>query len=111
MSEQTTTATTATTSSPLREAQALVTELQQKADISQEDLKANLGKLADLLKRAESSGEGEDAEALRKRLDELVSNTASFNSMMVHEIRKPMTSIRGYSDMLAKPGMIGSLNE
>jgi len=105
------TATTTSTSSPLREAQALITDLQQKAELNPEEFKASLGKLADLLKRAEASGEGEDAATLRQRLNDLVDKTASFNSMMVHEIRKPMTSIRGYSDMLAKPGMIGPMNE
>ena len=30
---------------------------------------------------------------------------------MVHEVRKPMTSIRGYADMLAKPDLIGPLND
>ncbi|MDW8297877.1 MAG: HAMP domain-containing sensor histidine kinase [Anaerolineae bacterium] len=31
-------------------------------------------------------------------------------STIVHELRKPMTSIRGYADMLAKPNMVGTLN-
>jgi signal transduction histidine kinase len=109
MSEQPT--ATTTTSSPLREAQALITDLQQKPEVNAEELKSSLSKLADLLKRAEASGEGTDAESLRQRLNDLVDKTASFNSMMVHEIRKPMTSIRGYSDMLAKPGMIGPMND
>ncbi|PJF34521.1 MAG: hypothetical protein CUN49_15255 [Candidatus Thermofonsia Clade 1 bacterium] len=33
-----------------------------------------------------------------------------FISTIVHELRKPMTSIRGYADMLAKPNMVGTLN-
>lgn len=35
---------------------------------------------------------------------------ATFISFMVHEVRKPMTSIRGYSDMLDKR-LVGELNE
>jgi signal transduction histidine kinase len=95
-------------SSPLHEAQDLITRLQQ-AD--PDDLKAGLARLSDLLKQAAQRGEGQDAAALRHEMDALIDRTASFNSVMVHEIRKPMTSIRGYADMLAKPGMIGPMNE
>jgi signal transduction histidine kinase len=98
--------------SPLGEALQLVTELQQKAGTAEPGtLKADLDRLSDLLKVAQSRGEGQDADALRQQLNQMIDNTASFNSMMVHEIRKPMTSIRGYTDMLAKPGMIGPMNE
>ena len=46
----------------------------------------------------------------RKQLDDLVAENAKFVSVMVHEIRVPMTSIRGYNDMLAK-NVVGELNE
>jgi len=62
----------------------------------------------------DAKGEKDDTgseDALRAKLDATVQETASFASLMVHEIRKPMTSIRGYIDMLAKPGMVGPLNE
>lgn len=36
---------------------------------------------------------------------------AEFMKTAIHELRTPMTSIRGYSDMLANPGMSGDLNE
>lgn len=95
-------------SSPLHEAQDLIARLQQ-ADPA--DLKASLARLSELLKQAAQRGEGQDAAALRHELEALIDRTASFTSVMVHEIRKPMTSIRGYADMLAKPGMIGPMNE
>jgi signal transduction histidine kinase len=56
-------------------------------------------------------GRNEEAEAARAALEDFITANASFTSLMVHEIRKPMTSIRGYSDMLAKPGLIGPLND
>jgi signal transduction histidine kinase len=99
-------------SSPLLDAQKLVTQLRERVGIMDDiELKAGLAQLDDLLKNATMRGEGEDAQALRNRLSSNADQAASFNSMMVHEIRKPMTSIRGYSDMLAKPGMIGPMNE
>jgi len=100
------------TPGPLHEAKQLVADLQQQiGTLDPGELKSNLARLDDLLKQAQMRGEGEDADALRSQLNEHVDNTASLNSMMFHETRKPMTSIRGYSDMLAKPGMIGPLNE
>lgn len=94
---------------PLQEAQRLAAQLQQAADSG--DLKAGLLQLKALLDQAAARGEGEDANALREKLNSVLDNSANFTSLMVHEIRKPMTSIRGYSDMLAKPGMIGPMNE
>src|SRR4051794_8323584 len=97
---------------PLQQAQQLVAELKQKAaSLDPNDLKSNLTQLDELLRKASSNGEGSDSDTLRKQFSDHLDSTASFNSMMVHEIRKPMTSIRGYADMLAKPGMIGPLNE
>lgn len=105
-------------SRPLHEAQKLVVELQEQAKTlgaetseASEAIVPKLNRLGALLQQAAAAGEGEDAASLRQTLSDMVAQTASFNSMMVHEIRKPMTSIRGYSDMLAKPGMIGPMNE
>src|SRR5579859_1493910 len=99
----------------LQQAQQLVESLQQQAgnpgSLDASDLKSRLSQLNDLLRQAGAGGEGQDGEALRNELNNIVDRTASFNSMMVHEIRKPMTSIRGYADMLAKPGMIGPMND
>src|SRR5579859_5121752 len=99
----------------LQQAQQLVESLQQQAgnpgSLDASDLKSRLSQLNDLLRQAGAGGEGQDGESLRGELSAFKDRTASFNSMMVHEIRKPMTSIRGYADMLAKPGMIGPMNE
>src|SRR5579859_1522515 len=96
----------------IKQAQQLVESLQQQVgNLELSDLKAQLSQLRDLLTQAATRGEGQDAETLRGELTSFIERTASFNSMMVHEIRKPMTSIRGYADMLAKPGMIGPMND
>src|SRR5262245_355837 len=96
---------------PLQEARQLVAQLREQAGaLDPNDLKSRLAKLDALLHNALSRGEGQDAESLRQRINAGADQAASFNSMMVHEIRKPMTSIRGYTDMLAKPGMIGPMN-
>src|SRR5579859_1009505 len=99
----------------LQQAQQLVESLQQQAgnpgSLDASDLKSRLSQLNDLLRQAGAGGEGQDGESFRGELSAFKDRTASFNSMMVHEIRKPMTSIRGYADMLAKPGMIGPMNE
>jgi signal transduction histidine kinase len=100
------------TQTPLQEAQHLVAELQaQVGSLDSGTLQSKLEQLNALLQTAIAASEGSEAESLRQELDGHIERTASFNSMMVHEIRKPMTSIRGYADMLAKPGMIGPMNE
>ncbi len=101
--------------SPFDAALALLDQI--KSSIESDPARSQLDELRTLLTVAKADGanEGkdgqEDAAALRKKLDATVQETASFASLMVHEIRKPMTSIRGYIDMLAKPGMVGPLNE
>jgi signal transduction histidine kinase len=92
---------------PLQEARQLLSQLCQQAD---GDLKQQLNTLDRLLVSAQQRGEGQDAEALRQQLDEMVKTNAQFISVMVHEIRVPMTSIRGYADMLGK-NVVGQLNE
>jgi signal transduction histidine kinase len=92
---------------PLQAARSLVGELHQHAD---GDLKKQLDHLDQLLAAAQHRGEGEDAETLRQQMEDLIDTNAQFVSVMVHEIRVPMTSIRGYSDMLAKK-IVGDLNE
>jgi len=49
-------------------------------------------------------------QAAKTALDEMVDENSKFISVMVHEVKKPMTSIRGYADMLAK-NVMGELNE
>jgi signal transduction histidine kinase len=93
--------------SPLQTARQLVQELCQQAD---NDLKKQLVNLDQLLAESQQRGQGEDADALRRQMDELIETNAKFVSVMVHEIRVPMTSIRGYSDMLSK-NIVGELNQ
>lgn len=90
---------------PLQTAMGLLSELQQQAD---GDLKTGLKELAGLLADADQRGEGEDAASLRQQIEDLITLNAQFVSVMVHEIRVPMTSIKGYSDMLGK-SMSGDL--
>lgn len=91
----------------LQDARTLLAEIRKEID---GDLKGRLDSLDRLLEGAQRRGEGEDAEALRQQIDDLVATNARFVSVMVHEIRVPMTSIKGYSDMLGK-NVVGPLNE
>jgi signal transduction histidine kinase len=99
------------TISPLQQARQLVEKLQQRTDLTDPELKFNLATLEELLQQAALRSESMDAESLRAQLETQNDQNAKLNSVMVHEIRKPMTNIRGYADMLAKPGPFGSLNE
>lgn len=66
-----------------------------------------------MAKMAEIQANGADdakLAELAELLDESNKFLATFVSFMVHEIRKPMTSIRGYSDMLDKR-VVGELND
>lgn len=42
---------------------------------------------------------------------EIILENAEFMQVAVHELRNPMTSIRGYSDMLSNPNMGGELSD
>ncbi|GAB4422951.1 MAG: hypothetical protein Kow00106_20100 [Anaerolineae bacterium] len=92
---------------PLQEARALIRSLRPSAPA---EMSESLAEVERLLEAAARRGEGEDAETLRRRIDELIQENARFASLMVHEIRIPLTSIKGYSDMLAK-NVVGELNE
>ncbi|MEW6577651.1 MAG: HAMP domain-containing sensor histidine kinase [Chloroflexota bacterium] len=92
---------------PLAEAREAVKALRAAAPV---ELQTALDDLGRTLEAAARRGEGEDAETLRQRMDALIQENARFASLMVHEIRIPMTSIKGYSDMLAK-NIAGELNE
>lgn len=92
---------------PLHAARELLDGLRGQAE---GDLKRQLDELDRLLVSAQQRGQGEDAESLRQQLSEMINTNAQFVSVMVHEIRVPMTSIRGYSDMLGKK-VVGDLND
>jgi len=74
-----------------------------------EALRPRLDELARLLAEAGRRGEGQEAHEIRQQMERLVQTNAQFVSVMAHEIRIPMTSIRGYADMLAK-NVVGELN-
>jgi signal transduction histidine kinase len=92
---------------PLEAARQLVGVLRQQAD---GDLKDKLAELDELLAAAQQRGAGQDADTLRQQMEDMIATNAQFNSVMVHEIRVPMTSIRGYADMLSK-NVVGELND
>ena len=94
-------------SRPLDQARERVRTLRDSAD---GDLRQELDAIERLLDDAAQQPEPDDAAALRTQLDEVVQTTAKFTSVMVHEIRIPLTSIKGYTDMLAKH-VAGPLNE
>lgn len=67
--------------------------------------------------RAQLSGAYEHSKRFHALLDQAeaqrsaeIDQQVKLISTIVHELRKPMTSIRGYADMLAKPNMVGTLN-
>lgn len=93
--------------SPLRQARERVQKLR---DAASGDERQKLDDILCLLDDAAKRGEGADTETLRARLDEVIQTTAKFTSVMVHEVRIPLTSIKGYTDMLAKH-VAGPLNE
>lgn len=99
------------TISPLQQARQLVEKLRQRTDLTDPELKFNLATLDELLQQAVLRSESLDAGTLRTQIEAQNEQNAKLNSVMVHEIRKPMTNIRGYADMLAKPGPFGELNE
>lgn len=111
--------------SPLQEAQTLLADVRQQLDkMTLIALRTQLAQIDDLLQRANAENASSvpavvpsvpvkadiDTEAATQALEALKDIIATFTSHMIHEIRKPMTSIRGYADMLAKPGMMGTLN-
>lgn len=64
--------------------------------------------IARLLKQAETEQQEAAASAMPPDMEEYIKEEAYFVGHAVHELRTPITSIRGYSDMLVS---MGSLNE
>lgn len=74
------------------------------------EIQNQITQIRHLVEDAQKLGEGQDASAVRELFDQYIVEQSHFTSHMVHEVRKPMTSIRGYSDMLVK-NVMGELNE
>ena len=98
----------------LAQAQALVNELLEAAKsgrIIPVRLPGQVEAIAHALEQAGQQGEsaGQGAE-MPADMEEFRKEQGEFMSVAVHELRVPMTSIRGYADMLNTPGM-GELND
>lgn len=72
-----------------------------RVDVGQLEVLARMLDTADDRTRASTGGD----------LRAILTDNAEFWKTAIHELRTPMTSIRGYSDMLAKPEMGGQLAE
>lgn len=66
--------------------------------------------LADSQSPTEDNHSGDGAEEAPADMQAFLKEQAEFMSVAVHELRVPMTSIRGYADMLNTPSM-GELND
>lgn len=96
----------------LQQAKALLDELAAAARsgaIIPVRLPGQIEAIGQLIEQAQSA-DAAPAAAVPPDLDAYRHETASFISIAVHELRTPMTSIRGYSDMLANPAM-GSVSD
>jgi signal transduction histidine kinase len=73
-------------------------------------LPAQVQAIADALASAEESDDSAGASSGSADLDQYRQEQAEFMSIAIHELRVPMTSIRGYADMLNTPSM-GELSD
>lgn len=98
-----------------REELAALVEAARTGAIIPVRLPGQLEAVAELLVQAET--DQEEALAAMKKAQPagdaatVMSENAEFLKTAVHELRTPMTSIRGYADMLANPAMAGELND
>jgi signal transduction histidine kinase len=83
--------------------------LEQLEALLPADGKSLATELKNVLHNAQRYGEGQSAEEAQQRLTQTISENGQFVSVMVHEVRKPMTAMRGWVDMLSKE-MLGPLN-
>jgi len=103
--------------SALKQARAQLAELLEaakKGTIIPFRLPGQIEAIEALLAKAEGEGEAASQasaqDAPSADLEEYMKSHAAFVSHAVHELRTPVTSIRGYSDMLNNPAM-GELND
>jgi signal transduction histidine kinase len=97
----------------LQQAQALLRELidaAKKGTIIPVRLTGQLEAIEALLEAAATAPQAATAAGSAPDVAELQKAQAYFVSHAVHELRTPMTSIRGYSDMLVSPAM-GTLTD
>lgn len=107
----------------IRQARALLDEMKAQAEAGTmipirvpgqieaiDALLAQLEENADAPPPATPAADSADDENAAARAEEILRETSEFLSIAVHEMRIPLTSIRGYSDMLAK-NILGELND
>ncbi|MBE2270257.1 MAG: HAMP domain-containing histidine kinase [Anaerolinea sp.] len=101
----------------LAQAQALLAELQQAAEkgtLIPIRLPGQIQAIADLLTQAGAEAKAREAEIAAKAappdMETFLKDQAGFFGHAIHELRTPMTSIRGYGDMLGS-GAMGALND
>jgi len=103
------------TSPALQEAQdqlnALI-EAARKGAIIPVRLTGQLEEVGTLLTKAEEEQKAaENTQKPPADVETVMHDNTEFLKIAVHELRTPMTSIRGYSDMLSNPGMAGVLSD
>jgi signal transduction histidine kinase len=77
-------------------------------------LTGQLEALLETLQQAETAARDQisaAASSVSGDADQVMQENAEFMKVAIHDLRTPMTSIRGYSDMLANPGIAGELNQ
>lgn len=99
----------------LTQARALVDELLEAAKtgaIVPVRLPGQVEAIASALAEAEaeSGSDSSASDAVSADMETFLKEQAEFMSVAIHELRVPMTSIRGYADMLNTPSM-GELND
>ncbi|MFN8529183.1 MAG: HAMP domain-containing sensor histidine kinase [Anaerolineae bacterium] len=96
------------TSTSLEQAQALLNKLMEQARVGAIvpiRLPAQLEEIALLLTEAQKAAAVPPPAPADFDKESLMKDQAGFFGHAVHELRTPMTSIRGYSDMMANPAM------
>ena len=106
------------TQATLAQAKTLLEELIQAAEsgaIIPIRLPGQLSAIRDLIDQAQQESEAEAAKSGVRRAAtdqaEFLKEQAGFVSHAIHELRTPMTSIRGYSDMLRSMGPLNEMQQ
>ncbi|MBC8171771.1 MAG: HAMP domain-containing histidine kinase, partial [Anaerolineae bacterium] len=104
--------------SALEQAQSQLKELieaAKKGMIIPVRLPGQLEAIGTLLDQSKDEQEHASAKAQAETIPgdakQVMHDNAEFFKTAIHELRTPMTSIRGYADMLSNPGMTGPLND
>jgi two-component system, OmpR family, sensor histidine kinase VicK len=94
-----------------------VTELYSQVKESNENLEKRNSQLEDMGKRLIKSyieliNKDKELQILNEEIIKINKSKEEFIAMIIHELKTPLVSIKGYSDLLLKPNIIfGGLNE